>query len=187
MANILSNIQSTCPYFEKNTSARNLQKVINILTEVPKDNKQRLEMNAKIFVKRLSFMLRIFPRHVLERVEEIKKLEILAKQKKEKIAQDKLLLKKNKKLNQKKNEEKKIENLLKGVEIKSKNKKNNANKNLKNKKDKSVKQILKEKNIIKKNSKADDKFVKITQMTGSKGMTIASFIGQYVLKIAMLA
>jgi len=180
MANILSNIQSACPRFEKNSSAKNLQKTINILTEVPRGMKKKLEMIARIFVKRLSFILRVFPRHIVERMEELKRLQKMEKSKKLSKSKNNKIAK----LDKKKQEEKKhLEKLLKSNNSKKANK---GNKKKVNKK-KTLKKKLVDKNFIKKNTKEDENFVKITELSGSKSMMIASFIGQYVLKILMLA
>lgn len=179
MANILTNIQNACPVFDKNSSGKNLKKTINILTEVPKDWKKKLEMIARIFVKRISFILRVFPRHIVQRIEEIKRLKLLEeKRKKQKLNKSNKLTKTKTKSKKKKEKTLNIDDLLKGIE-KKKNSKGKKNKNVQKKK-------IQEKDFIKKNTKADDKFVKETELNSAKSMMIASFIGQYVMKILML-
>lgn len=82
MANILRVVKNKCPNaFVKSNSLRNLGAAISKLTHVDKRFKHRLSIDANIFVKKLSFFLRVFSGLIQKRLDVMNKLRAIAAKK----------------------------------------------------------------------------------------------------------
>merc|ERR1711957_34308 len=82
MANLFRIVRSKCPkVFDKSSSARNIGAAIIKLTHVENKFKHRLQVDANIFVKKISFFLRVFSGLINKRYTEMEILRKIAAKK----------------------------------------------------------------------------------------------------------
>lgn len=205
MANLFRVIKDKCSHiWDKKSSGRNMSEAIHRLTRVEPKYKHRFQVDANIFIKKLSFFMRLKSDEIHKRYLYLNKIRAIALKKKlAEIARQKKLARLAKLAEKKRL---KTLKLCKLGKIKNKKKCLAAKKKPK-KKVKKVKKIQKKKLfckkackkgqkctkvckkikigkfVLRKNTKADKKFVKLMKLSSFKGQTIAALIGKWGVQI----
>lgn len=187
-ANLFRLVKEKCPkVFDKKTSGSNINAAIMRLTQVDPKYKHRFQIDANIFIKKLSFFSRVFSNIINKRLIYLNKLKAIAEKKKtlEIAKKAKLLAEKIKRIKENKGKNK-------GKKSKGKKEKKNPKKKKlqckqKCKKGMECKKVCKKIKIntsaklsIPKNNKSDKKFVKEMKLATFKGQTIAALFAKWI-------
>lgn len=175
MANLLRIVKNKCPdAFDKNTSLRNLNWAIIKLTKVDKRFIRRFQVNANIFIKKLSFFMKVFSPLIKKRFAYFNKLRDIAKKKAAAKRAKLNKMKKSKGKNKGKKEKKKLNK--RGLKCPNKCKKRKVCIKI-------CKKSIEGKITVRRNTKADNKFAKDIGLNSFKGQAIASLFGRWVKQI----